>query len=135
MCKYCEKRKEIKSINFCGRAKARIVGADINIFGDSKKIRLFKNIYAPRFKINFCPMCGRNLNEETEKLAVVKPEFDGKFTDSDGENAEYSEYMVHCAYCDFPICYSTECNANANFKYCNRCGKRVIWKDDNLSEE
>lgn len=31
MCEYCEKHKEIKSCNFCGRAKARIVGAEIDV--------------------------------------------------------------------------------------------------------
>lgn len=66
MCEYCEKRKEIKSCNFCGRAKAVITGAEIDIWGDEKKIRLFKNIYAPAFKINFCPICGRKLSEVSE---------------------------------------------------------------------
>lgn len=63
MCEYCEKRKEIKSRNFCGRTKARIIGTEIDIWGDEKKIRLFKDIYAPAFKINFCPMCGKDLRE------------------------------------------------------------------------
>lgn len=63
MCEYCEKRKEIKSCNFCGRAKARIVGAEIDVWADGKKIRLFRDIYAPAFKINFCPMCGKDLRE------------------------------------------------------------------------
>lgn len=61
MCEYCEKRKEIKSCNFCGRAKAVIVGAEIDVRGNKNKIRLFKDIYAPAFKINYCPMCGRKL--------------------------------------------------------------------------
>ena len=64
MCEYCEKRKEIKSCNFCGMAKARINGTEIDIWGDSNKIRLFSNIYAPAFKINYCPMCGQQLSEE-----------------------------------------------------------------------
>lgn len=63
MCEYCEKRKEIKSCNFCGRAKARIIGTIIDIWGNGKKIRLFKDIYAPRFKINYCPICGRKLEK------------------------------------------------------------------------
>lgn len=63
MCDFCEKQKEIKSCNFCGMAKARIVGTEIDIWGDGNKIRLFKNIYAPAFKINFCPICGRKLSE------------------------------------------------------------------------
>lgn len=66
MCEYCEKRKEIKSCNFCGSAKAVIVGAEIDIWGDKKKIGWFKNIYAPAFKINYCPMCGRKLSEVSE---------------------------------------------------------------------
>lgn len=65
MCEYCEKQKYIKSCNFCGRAKARIVGAEIDISGDEKKIRWFKSIYAPAFKINYCPMCGRKLESDT----------------------------------------------------------------------
>lgn len=65
MCEYCEKQKYIKSRNFCGRAKARIVGAEIDISGDEKKIRWFKSIYAPAFKINYCPMCGRKLESDT----------------------------------------------------------------------
>ena len=64
MCEYCEKRKEIKSCNFCGRAKATIVGDEIDIWGDKRKIRWFKDIYAPGFRINYCPMCGRKLVEE-----------------------------------------------------------------------
>lgn len=64
MCEYCEKRKEIKSCNFCGRAKATIVGEEIDISGDGKKIKLFKDIYAPAFKINYCPMCGRKLESD-----------------------------------------------------------------------
>lgn len=70
MCEYCEKRKEIKSCNFCGRAKARIVGAEIDLWGDKRKIGLFKDIYNPRFVIKFCPMCGRKLergNATTEQ--------------------------------------------------------------------
>ena len=64
MCEYCEKRKEIKSCNFCGRAKVRIVGAEIDMWGDKNKIRLFKSIYNPTFKINYCPMCGRKLESD-----------------------------------------------------------------------
>lgn len=64
MCEYCEKRKEIKSCNFCGRAKARIVGAEIDVSGDEKKIRWFRSIYAPAFRINYCPMCGRKLESD-----------------------------------------------------------------------
>lgn len=63
MCEYCEKQKEIKSCNFGGRAKAVIVGDEIDIWGDKTKIRWFKEIYAPSFKISFCPMCGRKLTE------------------------------------------------------------------------
>lgn len=29
------------------------------MWGDKNKIRLFKDIYAPAFKINYCPMCGK----------------------------------------------------------------------------
>lgn len=65
MCEYCEKRKEIKSCNFCGSAKAVIVGIEIEIHGDKNKVRCFKHIYAPSFKINYCPMCGRKLSEES----------------------------------------------------------------------
>lgn len=64
MCEYCEKQKEIKSCNFGGSAKVRIVGEQIDIYGDKKKIRWFKNIYAPRFIINYCPICGQKLTEE-----------------------------------------------------------------------
>lgn len=70
MCEYCEKQKYIKSRNFCGRAKARIVGAEIDISGDEKKIRWFKSIYAPAFKINYCPMRGRKLTDEENKVEM-----------------------------------------------------------------
>ena len=63
MCDFCKKGKEIKSYNFCGRAKVTIVGNEIDIWGDKKKIRWFKDIYAPSFRINYCPMCGRKLSE------------------------------------------------------------------------
>lgn len=63
MCEYCEKRKEIKSRNFCGMAKAVIIGNEIAVHGDEKKIGWLKVIYAPSFKINFCPICGRKLGD------------------------------------------------------------------------
>lgn len=63
MCEYCEKQKEIKSYNFCGRAKARVCGDEIDIWGDEKKFRMFRSIYNPAFRIAYCPMCGRKLSE------------------------------------------------------------------------
>lgn len=65
MCEYCEKGKEIKSCNFCGRAKMRIVESEIDVRGDKEKIRWFGSIYAPAFRISYCPMCGRELESDT----------------------------------------------------------------------
>ena len=65
MCEYCEKRKLLKSCNFCGSAKMRIsVSKEFNLLevqGDENKFHLFIRIYCPRFDINYCPICGRKL--------------------------------------------------------------------------
>ena len=63
MCEYCEKQKEIQSCNFGGIAKARIVGAEINVWGDGSKIKWLRTVYNPSFKISYCLMCGRKLTE------------------------------------------------------------------------
>lgn len=67
MCQYCEKRKELRSCNFCGSAKMIISVSEnisiLDIFGDEKKFNIFKRIYRPRFDINYCPMCGRKLTK------------------------------------------------------------------------
>ena len=45
MCEYCEKGKLVKSCNFCGSAKMRILeGKEFNtldIWGDEKKFNIF----------------------------------------------------------------------------------------------
>lgn len=68
MCEYCEKQKEIKSCNFCGSAKAIISSSKdcklLDIWGDESKFQIFKRIYRPRFDINYCPMCGRKLEDK-----------------------------------------------------------------------
>ena len=65
MCEYCEKRKILKSNNFCGSAKMIIsvssTGSILDIYGDENKFHIFKRIYRPRFDVNYCPMCGREL--------------------------------------------------------------------------
>ena len=63
MCMYCEENETLKSANFCGSAKAKILGHYLDIYGDEKKFNIFKRIYRPSFKINYCPMCGRRLGE------------------------------------------------------------------------
>ena len=64
MCEYCEKRKKLKSCNFCGSATMLVLGNILDIYGDENKFSTFKRIYRPRFEISYCPMCGRNLMEE-----------------------------------------------------------------------
>ena len=64
MCEYCNKQTEIQSCNFGGIAKARIVGAEINVLGDERKIKWFRTVYNPAFRIKYCPMCGRKLNTD-----------------------------------------------------------------------
>ena len=63
MCEYCEKRKELKSSNFCGSASMIICGRYLDIYGDKKKFNIFKRIYQPSFNVNYCPMCGKKLGE------------------------------------------------------------------------
>ena len=63
MCKYCDKKAELNSSNFCGSARARVIGRHLDIIGDKKIIKWFEKIYQPRFFINYCPMCGKNLEE------------------------------------------------------------------------
>ena len=62
MCDYCNKHKELSSINFCGQGKMRISKNKIDIYENrSNTIKFFRRIYGPTFKINYCPMCGRKL--------------------------------------------------------------------------
>jgi hypothetical protein len=61
MCEYCEKGTEFNSSNFCGSARARILGNHFDVRGDKKVIKWFERIYQPRFQINYCPMCGKKL--------------------------------------------------------------------------
>ena len=70
MCEYCEKRKEIRSGNFCGSGRMRIYNKGfekgiglLELQGDETKAKIFKRLYCPRFDINYCPMCGRKLGE------------------------------------------------------------------------
>ena len=64
MCEYCEKRKEIRSGNFCGSGKMRIYNNGyekgiglLELQGDGTRAKIFKNLYCPRFDIQYCPMC------------------------------------------------------------------------------
>lgn len=65
MCEYCEKKKDIKSANFCGEAKAMILVSDkfntLDVRGNERKFQLFRRLYRPSFYINYCPMCGKEL--------------------------------------------------------------------------
>lgn len=63
MCEYCEKKKKIKSCNFCGSATLLVLGNVLDIYGDEKKFSIFKRIYRPSFYISYCPMCGRKLTK------------------------------------------------------------------------
>lgn len=68
MCEYCEKGKVIQSNNFCGEAKMTISCSKqfniLNIWGDKNKFSVFHKYYQPRFDINYCPMCGKELKGE-----------------------------------------------------------------------
>ncbi len=69
MCKYCEKRQEIRSTNFGGAGRIRVYEKNrisaglgfLEVKGDSAKVKIFRTLYCPRFDIKYCPMCGRNL--------------------------------------------------------------------------
>lgn len=61
ICGYCNGKRTLKSSNFCGSAELRIVGEDMEIFGDESIFHLFKRIYKPRFRVFYCPMCGKPL--------------------------------------------------------------------------
>lgn len=66
MCKFCEDNDILKSVNFCGNAKMRIsCNKDYNyldVYGDKKIFKVFEKYYNPSFIINYCPECGKNLN-------------------------------------------------------------------------
>lgn len=64
MCEYCERRKIIKSCNFCGSANLIVSGNILDIYGNEKIFNIFKKTYRPRFNINYCPICGKKLGEE-----------------------------------------------------------------------
>lgn len=50
MCEYCDSRKSITSINWNGSGQVNI-DKNGNLYGKDDEV----------FKINFCPMCGRDL--------------------------------------------------------------------------
>ncbi len=66
MCMYCEENEILKSANFCGSAKAQIIGYYLDIYGDEKKFNIFKRIYRPSFKINYCPICRKEVGRVNE---------------------------------------------------------------------
>ena len=73
-CDVCGGGKEIRSDNFCGMARLRIVGDSINLRGDEKKIKFFGHIYAPSFSVRFCPFCGRPLTDEAVQMVMERLE-------------------------------------------------------------
>ena len=73
-CDVCGGGKEIRSDNFCGMARLRIVGDSINLRGDEKKIKFFGHIYAPSFSVKFCPFCGRPLTDEAVQMVMERLE-------------------------------------------------------------
>lgn len=73
-CDVCGGGKEIRSDNFCGMARLRIVGDSINLRGDEKKIKFFGHIYAPSFSVKFCPFCGRPLTDEAVQMMMERLE-------------------------------------------------------------
>ena len=52
MCKYCEEEKEIGYDDACG-----------TLFIEDKKLTVDVGFDAMMCEINYCPMCGRKLNE------------------------------------------------------------------------
>ena len=73
-CDVCGGGKEIRSDNFCGMARLRIVGDSINLRGDEKKIKFFGHIYAPNFSVRFCPFCGKPLTDEAVQMVMERLE-------------------------------------------------------------
>ena len=73
-CDVCGGGKEIRSDNFCGMARLRIVGDSINLRGDEKKIKFFGHIYAPSFSVRFCPFCGKTLTDEAVEMVMERLE-------------------------------------------------------------
>lgn len=73
-CDVCGGGKEIRSDNFCGMARLRIVGDSINLRGDEKKIKFFGHIYAPSFSVRFCPFCGKPLTGEAVQMVMERIE-------------------------------------------------------------
>ena len=71
MCEFCENNKILRSCNFAGSGEIRIYNRGfekgigmLELQGDGMKAKIFKNLYCPRFDINYCPMCGRRLGEK-----------------------------------------------------------------------
>jgi hypothetical protein len=56
MCEYCEKQYDNKPLAYCHLGDMEIEAGDI-VAGDF-------GAEIARARINFCPMCGRNLKEE-----------------------------------------------------------------------
>lgn len=66
MCDYCNKNKELLSINYCGSIKSRIVDNIFEVYNNEHNIKFLKQFYGFRFNINYCPMCGRRLGETSD---------------------------------------------------------------------
>ena len=83
MCGCCEKNEKIKSANFCGSAKAQILGHYLDICGDEKKFSIFKRIYRPSFKINYCPICRKEAGRVNKEEVVQRLKFTSDEIDKD----------------------------------------------------
>ena len=64
MCEFCENNKILRSCNFAGSGEIRIYNRGfekgigmLELQGDGMKAKIFKNLYCPRFDINYCPKC------------------------------------------------------------------------------
>ena len=90
MCMYCEENEILKSANFCGSAKAQIIGYYLDIYGDEKKFNIFKRIYRPSFKINYCPICRKEVGRVIENYREIK----------------FTEYVKHKGEPDWEIAWN-----------------------------
>ena len=68
MCDYCEKRKELTQ-KYHLKTLA-IIKDELDLYEKhekGRKIKFFRRLYGPAFRINYCPMCGKQLREDKLK--------------------------------------------------------------------
>lgn len=82
MCKYCENKKTIRSSNWYGNGQISIDNNG-NLYGKDDEV----------FRINYCPMCGVKLGEQSNEITYTPRELTRTFY---GEQIPKETYKITC---------------------------------------